>query len=189
MQHYKIHEYTLATKTIDISDTAATPVDNKCYKYFDEIRALKLPATGWEIDSNGNRIGLFFHNQEAISKMVTFLKIKESDVEMLGVFYSLTGDKTIRIIKKYKGPEFDGCGINWYSYNYDKPDEVSYELRATLDIAKFISNEDIAAIKGTIPGAQQLSHIKVRNGELIKVYFIEYPKLKNEGVADVRREN
>lgn len=174
MQHYKIYEYTLATKNIDVSDTAANPIDNQCYKHFKSILKLDLPATGWEIDSNGNRIGLFFHDTDAISKMITFLKIKESDVEMLGVFFDSEGNRTIRIIKKYKGNEFDGCGINWYSYNHDKPDEVSYELRATLDIAKFISNEDIAAIKDTIPEAQKLSHIKVRNGELLKVYFIEY---------------
>lgn len=172
--NYKIYEYTLKTKAIDISDTGANPVDNACYKYFDEIRALKLPATGWEIDSDGKRLGLFFHNKEAISNMVAFLNIKEQDIEMLGVFFDYEGTRTIRIIKKYKDNEFDSCGINWLSYNYGTPKQVSYELRATIDVAKFISNDEIEAIKATIPQAQKLSHIKVKDGELVKVYFIEY---------------
>lgn len=176
MQNYKIHEYTLATKAVDVSDTNANPVDNQCYKYFDDIRALGLSATGWEVDGDGKRLGLFFHDKEAISKMVAFLNIKDQDIEMLGVFFDYEGTRTIRIIKKYKGSEFDSCGINWLSYNYGKPDEVSYELRATIDVAKFISTDEIEAIKATIPQAQKLSHIKVKDGELVKVYFIEYIK-------------
>jgi translation initiation factor IF-1 len=43
-------------------------------------------------------------------------------------------------------------------------------------VAKFISNDEIEAIKATIPQSQKLSHIKVKNGELVKVYFIEYIK-------------
>lgn len=174
MQNYKIYEYTLATKAVDVSDTNANPVDNQCYKYFDDIRALGLSATGWEVDGDGKRLGLFFHDKEAISKMVAFLNIKDQDIEMLGVFFDFEGTRTIRIIKKYKGSEFDSCGINWLSYNYGKPDEVSYELRATIDVAKFISNGEIEVIKAEIPGAQKLSHIKVKDGELVKVYFIEY---------------
>ena len=177
MQNYKIHEYTLATKAVDVSDTNANPVDNKCYKYFDDIRALDLPATGWEVDGDGKRLGLFFHDKEAINQMVDFLKIKEQDIEMTGVFFDDVGTRTIRIIKKYKGDEFDLCGINWLSYNYGTPEQVSYELRATIDVAKFISNAEIEAIKAEIPQAQKLSHIKVKNGELVKVYFIEYYKV------------
>lgn len=174
MQHYKIHEYTLATKVIDVSDTNANPVDNKCFKYFKDVLALGLSASGWEVDSDGKRLGLFFHDKEAINKMVAFFKIKEQDVEMLGIFFNSTGAQTIRIIKKYKGDEFDGCGINWLAYNHDTPEKVSYELRATIDVAKFISNEEIEAIKATIPQAQKLSHIKVADGKLLKVYFLEY---------------
>ena len=176
MQHYKIYEYTLATKNIDVSDTAANPVDNQCYKYFKDVLALGLSASGWEVDSDGKRLGLFFHDKEAISKMVAFLNIKGQDIEMLGVFFDFEGTRTIRIIKRYKGEEFDSCGINWLSYNYGKPDEVSYELRATIDVAKFISAEEIEVIKATIPQAQKLSHIKVKKGEHVKVYFIAYIK-------------
>lgn len=176
MQNYKIYEYTLATKVIDVSDTNANPVDNQCYKYFKDVLALGLSATGWEVDSDCKRLGLFFHDKEAISNMVAFLNIKEQDIEMLGVFFDSEGTRTIRIIKKYKGDEFDSCGINWLSYNYGKPDQVSYELRATIDVAKFISNDEIEVIKAEIPEAQKLSHIKVKNGELVKVYFIEYIK-------------
>lgn len=177
MQNYKIHEYTLATKAVDVSDTNANPVDNQCYKYFDDILNLNLPITGWEVDSDGKRLGLFFHDKEAINQMVDFLKIKEPDIEMIGVFFDDVGTRTIRIIKKYKGDEFDLCGINWLSYNYGTPEQVSYELRATIDVAKFISNAEIEAIKAEIPQAQKLSHIKVKNGELVKVYFIEYYKV------------
>ena len=102
--------------------------------------------------------------------------IEEQDIDMLGVFFDFEGTRTIRIIKRYKGDEFDSCGINWLSYNYGKPDQVSYELRATIDVAKFISNDEIEVIKAEIPEAQKLSHIKVKNGELVKVYFIEYIK-------------
>lgn len=175
MQNYKIHEFTLETKTIDVSDTSANPVESKCYKHFKDILNLNLPITGWEVDSDGKRLGLFFHDKDAISKMVAFLKIEDQDIEMLGVFYNLKGVKTIRIIKKLKdSKEFDNLGINWVSYNQDTPEKVSYELRATLDIAKFISSEEIEAIRLQILGAQKLSHIKIQDGKLVKVYFIEY---------------
>lgn len=175
MINYRIHEITVDTGVVDVSDTSVNPEGNKCFKHFKDILALNLAVTGWEVDSNGKRLGLFFHNRESIEKMVEFLKIRESDIEMLGVFYDSRGIQTIRIIKKYvSGDEFDNCGINWLAYNYDKPTEMSYELRATLDVRKFISDEEIEKLKTKFPKDSKFSHIKVKNGKLTKVYFIEY---------------
>lgn len=171
---YRIYEFNIDTQIIDVSDTEAKPLDNKCFKYFKDILAKNLPATGWEIDSSGNRLGLFFHDQSSISTLLDSLKVTESDVHMLGVFFDNKGKQTIRIIKKYFGDDFDK-GITWVSFNYGQPDDISYELRASSDVAKFISLEELGKIKTKIPKSEKfrLSHVKVKDSKLLKVYFIE----------------
>lgn len=165
----KIYEYHVNDGTVDISDNNYDATQHPLFHFFKSEQYEKLgDFIGWEIDSDMKRLGYFFiPNSETIKAF----NVVADSLLFMGIFYTVDGARTVRIITQYNGSEYTSHRINYVSYNQDTPDNVSYELRITDDVLKFITLEEINSVKNKIPNAEYFSHIKVRDNQLIKVYF------------------
>ncbi len=179
---FKIFEYNVDTKIVDISDTESNPVNNKCYKHFSDLLKLDVKYLGWEIDSDGNRLGLFTEDTSSIQSLLDYLKLKipteVKHIVALGIFKDKSGKTEFMIISSLFDNDqgFEKTGINRSSYLLSNPEKVNYELFIECDISKFISKEDIEKIRlENSFEKSSLSHVKVdSSGKLLKIYFIEF---------------
>lgn len=181
---FKIYEYNLDNKLLDISDTKAGPQGNKCFKYFKDILDLGLNQLGWEIDSDGNRLGLFFEDLQAKKYFYENLKLDEfvnlKDIVAIGFFKDWKGKSETMIVSRLFSNDigYESTGVNRISFLLSSPTDINYELTLEPDVSKYISKEGIEKIRienGLI--YSRLSHIKVdSSGKLLKVYFIEFYK-------------
>lgn len=166
-----MYEYTLSGGTVDISYDVYDAASHPLYHLFanEDIENLGK-IIGWEVDSNMQRLGYFCHaNEYAIKKydLGTYDKLL-----FLGIFYNADGSRLLRAISAYTGDEFTANNINYTSQDVAENSNTAYELRITEDVLKFITQAEINEIKSKIEGAKYFSHIKVRNNQLIKVYFL-----------------